>query len=55
MSKRTTDKVVSWRVIRLRGSPALWVGDVDAPDEPSESNEVVWLVVLSQKISVDSC
>jgi hypothetical protein len=22
-----------WRVIRLRGSPALWVGDVDAPDE----------------------
>jgi hypothetical protein len=42
MSKRTTDKVVSWRVIRLRGSPALWVGDVDAPDEPSESNEVVW-------------
>jgi hypothetical protein len=38
MSKRTSPvptKLFRWRVIRLRGSPALWVGDVDAPDEPS--------------------
>jgi hypothetical protein len=30
-----------WRVIRLRGSPALWVGDVDAPDEPSAIEEAI--------------
>ena len=38
MSKRTSPvptKLFRWRVIRLRGSPALWVGEVDAPDEPS--------------------
>jgi hypothetical protein len=44
VSKRTSPvptKLFRWRVIRLRGSPALWVGDVDAPDEPSAIEEAI--------------
>jgi hypothetical protein len=37
----TPTKLYRWRVIRLRGSPALFVGDVDAPDETSAIEKAI--------------
>ena len=52
VSKRTSSVPTSlfrWRVIRLRGSPAMWVGDVDAPDEPSAIEEAIKIYNITDR------
>jgi hypothetical protein len=52
VSKRTSPvptKLFRWRVIRLRGSPAMWVGDVDAPDEPSAIEEAIKIYNITDR------
>jgi hypothetical protein len=52
VSKRTSPvptKLFRWRVIRLRGSPAMWLGDVDAPDEPSAIEEAIKIYNITDR------
>ena len=39
--KLAPKKMYSWRILRIRGTPAAFIGIVDAPDEGSAINEAI--------------